>query len=1404
MATEAPTWEETTEIPTWDNTTASVETEPTWEEITPADDFSFRAFEPEVKMSGYQSTTGATAPPVDKRQDLELQQQAARAASAQSEIKTAVLGVAEQSATDVSKMLPLSVALNTIQEGQKAVGLVPQDAPEITPQTPVLPKTELGDALQVVGEASFKSFGPQAQVMGRDIAGGVGDAVDGLIEFFRTPEGLSTLGAGKAPQVAKAALTSAFSGLMASGTGEAAAEAGEKSVTGTPREQVGSTLTALAVPAMAAAPFFHGSKQAELTAENIRPVAPQTADALVEAAKRVSEIPVEEKGQGAVATPPQRRKPSVNPPEIDTKLIVEAPKTAAAVAEVKPVEEVPAPVVDEVPQPTAPLEQSAEKTQPASNVEAKQAILEPDAKPPEIIGMGGAVPSEFVPPKGTTSNKNAVVDAERQKRGLQPMMAALRQKWGPAWDKAMERIDQDATFQDKLIAELKESPRAVEDWENAVLLHRRADLRNEYEKSARDAAQAFDDGRMEDVARENQNTAMWSDRLSELEAVTKSTGTESGRSLAARKMMMNEDFSLAALELEKRAANGGKPLADTPEGVAIERAKLKKIADDYKAANDALEKHLAERDTKLSEMEAQRAIDQIAKEKPTNPYIISVAERIVAGLDKRADAARVRLRQKMGRTSSGVDPTILADLAEIGASHIGHVGLDFAKWSARMIEDVGDWTKPHLQTVWESSQKMIDAQAESMPQSKANKESVKRTVKRQDAKEKGDAIGESIKKKISDGEPDSIGADAQKLARMFVELGVKDRDALIDAVHGELKNYLPEITRRETMDAISGYGKFSQLTKDQISVELRDLKGQMQQVGKLEDMQAGEAPKKTGVERRKPSDEERRLIKQVEEAKKKGGYKVTDPATQLRSALQSTKKRIENQIKDLEYEISTKEKIVRTKGESPTSPEIEALKKRRDTLKAERNEIFGEKDITDAQRLQAFKTRTANRIAELESKMAAGDFAPKEKKAPIAKDATAEKLAYDLELVKRKYANMKEADRIAQLRGLARATDAVLETLNLIRNNKSSADFSGFRQAMFAAVIHPIRGALNFVPYWKATFSDAKAHAIEQQLKKRENFKNGTYARAGLRLVDVNETKLSRMEEEARGRWSQKVPWIRGSNRGFTTFLNQMRVDGFDSLWAATENKTPEAARNLADFVNQSTGYGTAKGKTGSVVDAAAYGLWAPRLLLSRIQLLVGHSMWFPENIKNSPNMKLPGTAETRKLIAKEYARAILGVWALYTVANVMSDDDKKTQLDLSWDNALSPDFAKARIGNSRIDPYGGFQQVVVLANRMMQGETKRLKDGKVIPANEWQTASGFARTKAHPILGMAFDYKSGKYLTGEKVTAGSMAADIFVPLNYRDIVQVMEEQGIPKTIALEALAAFGIGLQTHDSKDKN
>ncbi len=680
-----------------------------------------------------------------------------------------------------------------------------------------------------------------------------------------------------------------------------------------------------------------------------------------------------------------------------------------------------------------------------------------------LTGMGGAVPSEFAPEGGTaSSNKNAVVDAERATRGLPEMMGALKKTWGDAWTKAMAKIDEDPSYQDRLIGELKDKPRPLEDWENAALLQRRVDLNNEYDKATRDAAEHYKNGYDIGTVEAKQRIALWSDKLSELDSVTKSVGTESGRSLAARKMMMDEDFTLAKLETQLRASKNFEPLTDT------ERADLKKIADDYKEKADAAEKSLAAEKERQSQVASEEAHKTVTEGASDIGKVKSLTQRIIDTLEKEANESRKYLSGKVFSLS----PDVLYHLSKIGALEIGKGAVELGAWSARMVKEFGEKIKPHLDEVWKRSNELLDKYAEKTAGAKFADE-VKRAVR--GTADTIDNLKEKIKAKVVDDKLDEIGPYVQRIARRLVAAGVKDRETLIGKVHDILKEFKPDITRRETMDAISGYGQFKQLTKDQISVQLRDLKGQMQQVGKLEDMQAKKAPLKTGVERRAPSDEERRLIKLVNEAKKKGGFTVTDPARQLATSLTARKTYLRNRLTDLKAEIDARQKLIKQKTPSPTDPELEKLKVEYEKVKADHAAMFPKGPMTDAQRIavanrsldreisqlesdlnagtlnrpkgkppietpelnekrawlqalrehrqelrdienpkktpeeranQAFKTRTANRIAELESKMARGDFSPKTR-TPTVLDAEAQAAKAKLEDVKKRFDDMK-------------------------------------------------------------------------------------------------------------------------------------------------------------------------------------------------------------------------------------------------------------------------------------------------------------------------------------------------------------------------------------------------------------
>ena len=439
---------------------------------------------------------------------------------------------------------------------------------------------------------------------------------------------------------------------------------------------------------------------------------------------------------------------------------------------------------------------------------------------PTFAGMGGAVASEFVnTPQTPTGIKNATVDAEWAKMGLPPAMEPQRRSFGKVWDEAMAQIDHDPASQDNLIKELTEKPRALTDTEDALLLHRQIDLKNEYGKATRDLAQAYEDGRLDDVDREKQRVAGLSDKLLDLYNLNKRVGTESGRGLNARKMMAYEDFSLAQMELGKRAANEGRPLTDA------ERATLENQHERIVETQKAVDEHEAAAKTKASDTASK------------------------------------------------------------------------------------------------------DAQPELIQEATAETVEKRRNVKAASPEEQRASAVEGLKKKASAKAPRAELTNLiQKLARAFVRDGVKERIPLVDAVHDIVKDIFPDMQWRDTMDAISGYGDFRQLSKDQISVTLRDLKGQMQQVGKLLDTFQGEPMKKTGPERRSPTATERDLIKTVNEAKERFGIRVKDPATQLKSALESLKTRLKNRTEELQDKLSRGDFSKKERVPTPMDAEAVRLK----------------------------------------------------------------------------------------------------------------------------------------------------------------------------------------------------------------------------------------------------------------------------------------------------------------------------------------------------------------------------------------------------------------------------------------------------------------------------------------------
>lgn len=251
---------------------------------------------------------------------------------------------------------------------------------------------------------------------------------------------------------------------------------------------------------------------------------------------------------------------------------------------------------------------------------------------------------------------------------------------------------------------------------------------------------------------------------------------------------------------------------------------------------------------------------------------------------------------------------------------------------------------------------------------------------------------------------EDLGRIIQQLARAFVRMGIDERVPLVNAVHEVVKDILPEMEWRDTMDAISGYGKFTPLKKDDVSVRLRDLKGQMQQASKFLDMMQGKAPSKTGLERRTPSRLESEMQKMVNKAKKWFNIK-TAGADRLKTALQTVKTRLRNQIADLEEQIASRVKKPNERVPGPTDAESKALTARRDELKAQFDQIFGKPELTDEQRVQRAIASVERQAAEIERQIREGDifFAKRESRTPTTPELQAAQAKRDALKAQREY-----------------------------------------------------------------------------------------------------------------------------------------------------------------------------------------------------------------------------------------------------------------------------------------------------------------------------------------------------------------------------------------------------------------
>lgn len=733
--------------------------------------------------------------------------------------------------------------------------------------------------------------------------------------------------------------------------------------------------------------------------------------------------------------------------------------------------------------------------------------------------------------------------------------------------------------------------------------------------------------------------------------------------------------------------------------------------------------------------------------------------------------------------------------------------------------------------------------------------------------------------------PTDLTKHARDLAKDFILNGIEGRRELIDAVQKEVRKVWPETQRRQVIDAISGYGEFTHLSKDEVSVRLRDLKGQLQQIGKLKDMAEGQAPQKTGMERRDPSDAERGLIKEVNEAKKAGNFTTTDPAKELKGYLDTRKTYYKNRMADLQHEIAARERTIKDKAAPRTDAELDRIKAEYESVKAEHEAIFGKPGLTEEQRIAAAEKATQKLIDSYEKRLADGDFtpaarrhnnpqpenlaklrekaaalrdkyreadpnpphvqrareklavleahldagtlptkaAPKDTRSKAGKTLRAQVAAARLAIGQSEPAvRQRRIDSFAKLQAKLEAGQFALPAgkspplspeierldfqiakkrqeinqkindlkpktiwqkvaspLSTIRTLKTSYDVSAvLRQGGFIVLGNPLRAVKSLGPMFKAMGSEAYTYRFNKELQERPNAP--LYKRSGLYLAEQGGS-LSKAEEAYAGGIADRLPGVKASERAYVTFLNKLRADTFDAMaygLARDGSPTMEEAKSISNFINVATGRGSF-GSMDSAMTALAPLFFSPRYVASRFQMLALEPLYH-------------GSAETRKMIAKEYAKTLIGVGAVYALGAAAGGAMEK--------DPRSADFGKIRFGSTRVDPLMGLAQTTTLLARVGTGKTKTAT-GELASGGGAEAVGRFLRTKLAPVPGIALDIASGQNAVGDKVTPASIAQNTLVPLSMSDIKTAIEEHGVTGGVALSLLSLFGAGLQNYEPR---
>ena len=285
----------------------------------------------------------------------------------------------------------------------------------------------------------------------------------------------------------------------------------------------------------------------------------------------------------------------------------------------------------------------------------------------------------------------------------------------------------------------------------------------------------------------------------------------------------------------------------------------------------------------------------------------------------------------------------------------------------------------------------------------------------------------------------------------------------------------------------------------------------------------------------------------------------------------------------------------------------------------------------------------------------------------------------------------------------------------------------------------------------------------------------------------IDETEFGggiRTEEPFTSELAQYFPLVRRSELAYVTSLNAMRFHGFYRIaekWAGTGKSTSDYEQ-MASVLNHLTGRGDLKflQDHAQVLNAMFF---SPRLFMARIQTFTDLA-------------KVGGA--TRMYLASTLIEAFATGSLILMLLHWISKRNKKIDVEV---DPRSSDFGKIRLGNTRVDYWGGYSQIFRTLAQLLTRQVKSTQSQEVYDAEMLDIFTRFLQTKLSPAAGFALDVYRGEDFKGDIVSREDIPKEIynrFTPLFIQDCLDAARFQGLDGLALTAPLALNGIGAMTY------